>query len=178
MNILVSILLAWLFADFITGVVHWAEDRLLDKPSRFKFLNAVKADNQLHHWKPTAMLRFTVSENINTSVVIAWPLALALFFASAPVAIWLGVFLSGFGNIVHRWAHTPATQLNGVIRFLQAIGFFVPSKSHWRHHFNKSGLIRSSQAVDRYCVMTAYLNPILDRVKFFRFLEFIFRRSA
>lgn len=173
MTWIMTILFAWLLADLISGIAHWAEDRLLISPSRFKFLEILRADNDLHHSEPAAMLKFTISENINTSVVIAWPLSLFCYMMSFPTVIWLAVFFASFGNLVHRFAHTPPRKLNSIVRFFQKTGLLLSFGHHFAHHFDSDGVIEKKNSQIRFCVMTNWLNPLLDKIRFFRFLEWL-----
>lgn len=171
---MLTVLLAWLLADFMSGIIHWAEDKMLNTPQRFKFLEAVRKDNDLHHLHPTAMTRWSLWENINTTAVITIPLTLLLLLIGAPMILWLGVFFATFANIVHRFAHLPRHKVGWVFRYLQYVGLFLSLDHHARHHWDESGLIPKKETTQRYCPMTNWLNPILDRLQFFRFLEYLF----
>lgn len=166
-----QILCAWLLADFGSGVVHWAEDRLLNETSRFQFLNGIKADNDLHHHRPGAMVQFTLWENINTSAPFTLPLSAVLLYLGAPLVITMAVFFATFANIIHRWAHMPPRAVNPLIKFMQSIGLFISFEHHLRHHFNSKGLVRKEDTTGKYCPMTSWLNPLLDYVRFFYLLE-------
>src|SRR3954462_10983828 len=110
-----SILFAWLLADFIAGIVHWAQDKLIVRETKYSFLNSIKKDNDIHHANPRHFLFYTITENISTSVIFAWPIAFALFFAGAPVIAWLTFFFVGFGNAIHRFSHSRKNELNWAI---------------------------------------------------------------
>lgn len=168
-----KVLLAWLLADFIAGVVHWAQDKLLDVETAFDFLNTFKEDNDLHHAKPAAMLKLSAWENMRGSALFAWPLSFALYFTNAPTVLWLGVFFSAFGNAIHRFAHVPNPRW--LIRGLQEIGFFCSFEHHMPHHVDANGLVTKENSTRRYCVMSAWLNPLLDGVGFWRGLNWIAR---
>jgi plasmanylethanolamine desaturase len=167
----VDVLFAWLLADFISGIIHWSEDRYLNTPSRFKFLDGIRTDNDLHHLKPYAMLKFKVFQNINTSVVIAWPLALILYFIGAPTFIWLALCFVSFGNLVHRWAHTIPDRQDPLVRLLQRIGLLCSFEQHALHHFSTTGVVKKEESSMRFCVMTCWLNVLLDKINFFKALE-------
>jgi ubiquitin-conjugating enzyme E2 variant len=169
--IVLEILGAWLLADFGSGIVHWAQDRLLNETSRFKFLNSIKDDNDLHHHRPGAMIQLTMWENINTTAPFTIPLSIILFAVGCPLVIWLAVFFASFANIIHRWAHIPLRSTNLVIKSMQATGLFISFEHHLRHHFNSHGLVRKEDTTGKYCPMTNWLNPILDGVGFFYLLE-------
>jgi len=168
------ILYAWLLADFLSGLFHYLEDRVFKYPSFSRALDSIILDNEVHHKNPVAMLKYTESENINGSVVFAWPLALILFLLGAPTILWLAVFFASFANLVHRFAHTPFKQLNFFIKFMQCTGLFITARHHNKHHYKVRGLVDRKSASVRFCVMTNWLNPLLDTVQFFKFLDYLF----
>lgn len=172
-----KLIAAWILADFISGLGHWAQDRLLNHESRFKFLNTIKRDNDLHHAKPGAMVQFSHWKNIDTSVVIALPVAGILYALGFDPIVFMAVLFASVANIVHRYAHVPVLKIPPLIRKLQVIGIFQSPHHHVGHHFDRKGLIKKENATIRYCVMTNWLNPILDRIRFWHFLELIFRRE-
>lgn len=166
----IKVLLAWLLADFITGLVHWFEDKYLDS-SKFAIIDDIAKNNDIHHEKPTAMLISSAWSNIKQSAYVAWPIAFLLFLLNAPFVIWLGVAFSSLGNLIHRWAHTPAKQLNLAIRIMQKTGLFISYREHDLHHRSMLKLIPKYLAGYKYCTMTNYMNPLLDNIKFWDTLE-------
>jgi hypothetical protein len=168
---------SWLLADFLTGLVHWWEDRAIVGASRFKFINGVRADNERHHDMPGWFLRYSWWGNINTTAPFALSLSLILFITGAPVIMWLTTLFLSFGNLVHRWAHEPPGKLPRVITLLQRTGILLSYHHHAEHHFDPmSGrLLSRERSYRRYCVMTSWLNPILDGIGFFNFLNRVFR---
>jgi ubiquitin-conjugating enzyme E2 variant len=170
--LLLNILLSWLFADFLTGIVHWFEDRYID-PDKFDVFG-VGADNKLHHEKPTAMIDSHWFENIRYSAVVAWPLALLLYLLGFHVVIWLGVAFSAFGNLIHRFSHLPERKKNRIIKLMQKTGLFITSEHHDKHHRSMKRLIPKQEAGYKFCAMTNWLNPVLDTVHFWALLERFF----
>ena len=171
MMIGLTILGAWLLADFATGIVHWAEDKFLDREFKISFLNQLRADNDLHHSKPAALIRYTYWENINTSAPFTLPSAAILFAVGAPAWLCLAVFFGTFANLVHRFSHTPQGRLPKWIRFMQRTGLFISIPHHAKHHFDAKGLVTKENSTRHYCPMTNWLNPWLDRLRFFHLLE-------
>lgn len=165
------ILASWLLADFLSGLVHWWEDRAIIGTSPFAFINSVRADNERHHLKPGYFLRFTWWGNINTTAPFSFALAGLLLLFGAPMILWLTAFFISFGNLVHRWAHEPKEKLPRVITLLQRTGLFISQEHHWGHHFENGRLVSRENSYRRFCVMTNWLNPALDYVGFFRLLE-------
>jgi hypothetical protein len=163
-----TILCAWLLADFISGLAHWAQDRIL-KPSGSRFWNSVIADNVLHHKNPAAMLKFSILENIRISVCAMWPMSLLLFLVGCHTVIWLAFFFVSFGNGIHWFSHQ--RKVNFFIKTLQKSGLFASFDHHKSHHASAGRLVSRGQATIRYCVMTNWVNPILDGINFFRLLE-------
>lgn len=163
--IALQILVAWLLADFLSGVVHWLEDRYLGERS-LDFAQGIAADNQLHHERPTAMLLNSYWGNMRSGAYVAWPLGAMLWFAHAPLWLWAGVTLCAFGNLVHRFAHTPRVQLPRWIRGLQEFGLFISHAHHDTHHREEGRLIPKTRASRAYCAMTDWVNPLLDRLRF------------
>lgn len=166
MSTLLQLLIAWLLADFITGVFHWFEDRYLDGNASLEFARGVATDNVLHHDKPTAMLLNSKWENMRSAAVFAWPIAFFAWEFGAPLWLWLGLALTAFGNLVHRFAHTPYRQLPRWIRGLQEFGLFISRDHHATHHYAMGQRITKANAAQAYCPMTDWMNPILDRLRF------------
>lgn len=166
------ILFSWLLADFLSGVVHWWEDRAMKGASKFEFLNRVREDNERHHKAPGFMLRYSYWENVNTTMPAAFAISAILMIMGVPTFICLAVFFTGFGNLVHRWAHDPPARLNTLIKVMQFTGLFISKHHHDVHHYTEQGtLISREGATERYCVMTNWLNPTLDKVGLWRALD-------
>lgn len=170
MLLLLKILIAWLLADFITGVVHWFEDRYMDSYS-LNFLDSIAKDNDLHHRKPTAMLLSSGWTNMKSAAAFAWPLAALLWLFGAPLLVWLPLFFAAFGNLIHRWSHVPKKKHPRWIRGMQEFGLFISQQSHEQHHRSMKQLIPKHLAGYKFCGMTDWLNPVLDSFGFWTALE-------
>ena len=152
---LVTIMACWLLADFLSGFWHWAEDRYFrtDWPWIGKY---IAAPNELHHEQPTAFL-FNTYWKRNWTTILPAAICFAFVFPSPWCLAF--VFVSQ-ANEVHAWAHT---KCNRLIRMLQEVGLLQSAAHHSRHH-------KSPFAI-RYCVMSNWLNPLLDELRFWRGLE-------
>lgn len=171
-----TLLLAWLLADFFAGLVHWAQDTLLDRPSRFKSLDTIRLDNDWHHDKPHELGNYPFHSNIRSAAIIAWPLVLILFLADAPTIIWLSLFFASLGNGIHKYSHVPKRKLHPLVKFMQRTGLFISQYQHGRHHYSAGKVIGKKDASVCYCPMTSWLNPVLDWFGFFPMLTRIFGR--
>lgn len=165
MEIVIEVVLAiaaLLAVDFVSGFVHWAEDTFgtEETPVVGRW---IVAPNVLHHLDGGAFLkRGWFASN--------WDLGLAGLLI-AGVAWWLGrldaavvVFAVGgaFANQIHKWNHA-ASRAPLVVRGLWATGVLQRPAHHAGHHGGGKNT--------HYCVVTPFVNPVLDRLRFWRGLE-------
>lgn len=163
---LLTIVAAWLLADFITGAVHWLEDRYMDDDTSLEFARGVATDNVLHHDKPTAMTLNTGWENMRSGAIFAWPAGLLAWLMGAPDWLWMGLAFASLGNLIHRFAHLPDSRLPRWIKGMQQFGLFISKDHHATHHYAMGRRVSKAQAAIAYCPMTDWLNPLLDRLDF------------
>lgn len=163
--ILINILAAWLVADFISGLVHWFEDRYLDETT------SIGRDNTLHHNDPRAMTRIPYWQNVDSSLAYGIPLAIVLWIAGAHQIFILSMFFACFANLVHRFAHEKKSATPEIVKLLQSTGLMISPRAHAPHHSERGILIPKSQAKDKYCAMTSWMNPLLDKIGLWHKLE-------
>lgn len=173
--ICLKILSAWLLADLLAGIIHWVEDKGFPETS-MHFFEDLNADNTLHHEKPRAMLTYSYWGNISISAIFTLPLAGGLYYVNAPQILTLAIFFSTFGNLVHRFAHAPIGRIPWPIKLIQKTGLFITPSHHAGHHYeikkrSSTKLLSKAQAYRRYCPMTNWLNPTLDYLKIWAFME-------
>lgn len=157
---------AVLLADFITGIVHWWEDAYGD-PSWPVVGPLVVKPNIDHHEQPRLFLKSSfLMRNYQpflaswVSMAIAWALGL-------PWWIVFALFLAGFGNEVHAWAHRSRKDNGRLISCFQEIGLIQGVRHHAVHH----------QCVDRqFCTLTNFLNPLLELIGFWVAIEWVLAR--
>ena len=166
---IIKIFLCIIIADFITGFVHWLEDTygLPDWP--FGLGKHVVEPNIIHHEKPTLMVTMSnaFKRNFITAIPASIVVGIAFYFygwSCWPFALVL--LLSGFlGNEIHAWNHTPTSKLHPFIVFLQDTAIIQSRKQHAIHHkkpYNKY-----------YCTITNITNAVLERIYFWRTLEYL-----
>lgn len=152
------LLSAWLGADLVTGAVHWWEDRYgnPDWPVIGKF---VVQPNILHHTDQRAFLAGNYWQRNWTTIV---PALLIAAVAYACGQRWLAIvaMFSSQANELHGWAHQKCSR---PIRGLQMLGILASPEDHAEHH-------ETPYSTD-FCVMTGWLNPVLERLRFWRTLE-------
>jgi ubiquitin-conjugating enzyme E2 variant len=165
--LLVEILAVVLAADFISGVVHWWEDRyarLNGGP-----LQQVAIDNLRHHARPREFL----AKGYWASSWDLWLLGAAAVSACALVGaitwhVVLFAVLVANANQVHKWAHRTREENGGVVGSLQRLHLLQTARHHGRHH--------QGSRDSHYCVLTNFLNPLLEEVQFWRRLERVVKR--
>lgn len=153
-----------MLADFITGLVHWWEDAY-GLPTWPIIGKLVIEPNIQHHLDPTFMIRMgtVFGRNVQTLVIAG---AFCIVGWMVGIVGWKFVtiaFLSGVGNETHAWCHGGGQ--NPVVRFLQDMCLVITPTHHAKHHhspYNK-----------RFCTLTNWVNPILDRAKFWQGLEWL-----
>ena len=158
MIIILNVFLSILFAELVSGIFHWWEDRYgnPDWPIIGKF---IIEPNIRHHQYPTEFCKGSYLYR-NSSTLIPTLAAAAIFYWQ-PV-ICLGFILMSQSNEIHSWSHQKCSY---PIRMLQKIGIVQSPQQHYIHH---------KRPYDRYyCVMTNYFNPILSYLKFWQILEAI-----
>ena len=152
----------YLLVDFISGIIQWSEDRYGAETTPL-IGNAIKK-NILHHHRPRHITRITLREAMAPTVFIA----LGIFAVGTLLGLfgWQLLLLSLLGmnvNTVHRWAHSTPKDLHWIIRTLQKVRLIQTPQHHALHH----GLPR----VTHYCAFTNWMNPVLERLRFWRGAE-------
>ena len=161
--LMVQAVLIVLLVDFLSGLVHWAEDTFWteDTPIVGRW---VVAPNALHHVDGSA---FVARSWLGSSwdLLLAGVLVLAWCAASGHLGwqAWLFVLVGVNANQFHKWAHAPRGQVPAPVRWLQRARILQPPAHHAGHHRGGKNT--------RYCVVTVLLDPLLDRSGFWRALE-------
>ena len=153
------ILLSYLFADFIAGLFHWWEDQYATEDMPIIGV-LISGPNSLHHSSPSAFLRGSYwGRNWTTILPAIVAACLASFFSGWLV---LPLLFASQANEIHGWSHQ---KCNRLIRCLQETELLASVKHHAKHHVDPFSR--------RYCVMSGWLNPILDELQFWASLESI-----
>ncbi len=158
-----QIFILWLFADFITGVVHWWQDAY-GNPTWPIIGKYVIEPNLIHHQDPRHMLKVSYISRVNTSVITAAILATVFWFVGwHSWQIIVCLIFSSQGNEIHAIGHRSDKENRKFICWLQKIGLLQTRKTHGWHH--------KAPYDTNFCVMTEFLNPILNKINFWMKLE-------
>jgi hypothetical protein len=151
---------AYLFADLLTGIFHWWEDRY-GNPA-WPILGAlVVAPNIQHHKSPSAFTKGNYFYRNWTTLVPTLALG-ALCYLSGEYFLALTCLFMSQSNELHCWSHMRCSY---PIRLLQRTGLIQTPKMHAIHH---------KRPYDQnYCVMTSFLNPPLTAIHYWGALEYL-----
>ncbi len=160
---LVKVLLIILSADFISGLVHWWEDAY-GNPN-WKFIGkSIVQPNIEHHQYPRKFLLNTFFDRVKISMITGVVICVVLaFFNMFSIEIAVTLFYAAMANQVHAMAHRTDKENGKLVVWLQKIGLLQSRKMHGYHHKSPYNL--------NYCILTNYLNPILNVFNFWDVLE-------
>ena len=156
-------------ADLVSGAVHWAEDAYA-RPG-VPILGALAKDNLRHHWRPREFLA-------KSWIASSWDLLLASVAVIAAAAL-LGclswhvvvfVALVTNANQIHKWAHMNRAEVPLVVHWLQRAYLIQTPRHHGRHH--------AGARDSNYCVITNFVNPLLEEIRLWSRLESAIHRLS
>jgi len=149
--------------DFVSGLIHWAEDTF-GSASNPIYGKWIVEPNTLHHEQPAAFISKTWWQS-SWDLSLVSGLIVLVFYLNDHLSwhVVLFAFLGANANQLHKYAHMSPLNVPVLVRFFQNIGLFQKAKHHALHH--------QGQKNSAYCVITPYLNPVLDYIYFWRFLE-------
>jgi hypothetical protein len=164
----VAAFFGYLAADFLSGIVHWAGDRWGTEETFMLGPTIVKPFRE-HHVDEKAITRHGFVETngnncMGTTVILVFSLLLpedglfGLFCRTSAVSLSFGLFAT---NQFHKWSHLDTPPLP--IRVLQRLHLILPVDHHAIHH--------KAPYDCYYCITTGWLNPLLQRIRFFELLE-------
>jgi ubiquitin-conjugating enzyme E2 variant len=152
-------------ADFTSGLVHWSADTY-GNPRMPIFGGFVRTFRE-HHADQVDITRHDFIETNGDVCIFSSPVHFVLLcWLEDPLALFcvLGVFVGSYANSqIHKWAHSEKRPWP--VRLLQAVRGFNSPAHHAKHH--------SGPHLTHYCITTGWMNPVLDRIGFFRRLEWL-----
>ena len=166
-SILLAIVAGAIFADFVSGLVHWFADTWFEETMPILGRRLLRPF-RVHHVNPDDFLRRNFIDTNGDVSMVMLPLLLSIYLAP-PIA---GVFLLSAcvaawpTNQVHQWAHMPDPPR--AVAWLQSKGVLLSGDDHRKHH--------EPPYVDYYCIATGWLNRPLTKIQFFRRLEALVTR--
>ena len=169
LTVAIQVVGLYFLLDFVTGVVHFWMDRYgrEDMPVVGK---AVIEINTLHHENPRKMTTRSYWYLCKSTWFGVAFMLLAVYLITGAVSWrwWFIAILGGNANIVHQWAHMFPNEKPAVVNWLQKVGVIQRPHNHARHH--------TKPETRAYCTYTPWLNPFLDRIRFWFTIEAILAR--
>jgi ubiquitin-conjugating enzyme E2 variant len=149
--------------DLVSGLVHWVEDTFWTEKTPV-LGRWVVTPNVLHHHSPSAFVEKSWLESSWDLLLVGLGI-LAVAWATHCLTwqVWLFVAVGANANQIHKWAHLPARRLPLAVRALQRVGILQSAAHHAAHHREAKN--------SAYCVITPWVNPVLDRLGMWRALE-------
>jgi len=160
-----ALVLAVEFADFGTGIYHWAIDNYgsASTPVVGSQIEAFQG----HHEEPWTITHRDFCNNCYPTCIATMPFLLGFVaLATSPyLLIWSVTACAGiaFCQEFHKYSHTLKSQCHPFANWFQENGLLVARKAHLRHH--------RPPFETNYCIVTGHMNTFLDRMGFFRVLE-------
>jgi len=173
-----------IFADFMSGLVHWGADTWGNLEWPFVGTTYIRSFRE-HHIAPTAMCDHdwfeTNGDNFMLVVIPLISLSMKDYLSNSPDGItvpWTELFMSMFWlstaigiamtNQFHQWSHKQKPP--ALVSLLQSYWIILPKSSHSLHH---------RPAFDgSYCITTGWLNPLLDFTNFWRYAESVVHKMT
>ena len=163
-----AVVLGYLAADLISGLVHWALDTWGSATTPLLGQGFIRPFRE-HHTDPLSITRHDfVATNGNTCMaslpLLAGACALPLtsvgrvLTAAFLLSLTLGLLAT---NQIHKWAHQPDP--GPVVRGLQRCRLILTPEHHHVHHV--------APYATHYCITTGWLNAVLASLRFHRRAE-------
>jgi ubiquitin-conjugating enzyme E2 variant len=170
-SVLLAIPLGIVGGDLLSGVVHWFADTYFTEDTPVIGRSLVKPF-RLHHIYPRDICTHNLVEIAGNVSILAVPaLSMCLYLLwLLPESGWLAFKVLCISvlavttvatNQFHKWAHQEDP--SPFARWLQRTRLVLNPSHHEKHHTAPFNL--------NYCITNGWLNPLLNRIRFFRRLE-------
>lgn len=170
--VVLAIPIAHLSGDLVSGFVHWAADTYGSENTPVVGQSLIKPF-RMHHLYPRDICVHNLVSTVGNTCILAVPvLALCLYLlwitdhgllAFIILCTTLMAAATVATNLFHKWAHQESPSKG--IRLLQRMRLVLDPDHHQLHH---------TQPFDKhYCITNGWLNPLLNKIGFFRKIEAI-----
>lgn len=167
-TVVLKIVSVVLITDFVSGLFHWWEDTY-GHPFWPIVGTHVTRPNILHHYAPRAILAKSWILSSRTLLAIGVAIALVAWLAGALTwMLVLGLTFAVNMNQVHKWSHHRPQENPPLVRWLQRWGALQSPTHHRAHHIHERNT--------NYCILTNFVNPVLERVHLWSAIEWIVAR--
>jgi ubiquitin-conjugating enzyme E2 variant len=159
---LIKLFFTVVLADFISGLVHWLEDAYARPDMRL--VGKIAEENLRHHARPREFISKSWWES-SSDLLLVGLLALLVSLLTHTFSGWLLLFvgLTINANQIHKWSHQGPRENPKIVTWLQQKKVLQTPREHARHHRGEKN--------SHYCVITNHLNPVLEKIGFWKGLE-------
>ena len=169
--VLLAIPLGLLGGDLVSGIVHWAADTYCSEDTPVVGPSLVKPF-RMHHVYPRDICTHGLVATVGNVCILAvpvlcfnlylmWLMPESGWLAFTVVCVALISLATVATNQFHKWAHQEEPW--AFARFLQRTRLVLEPSHHQLHHTEPFNI--------HYCITNGWLNPLLNKIKFFRRLE-------
>lgn len=159
---LIKLFFTVVMADFVSGLVHWLEDAYA-RPG-MPLVGRIAEENLRHHARPREFLGKNWWESSSDLVLIGLvTMLVALLTHTFSTWLLLFVVLTINANQIHKWAHQGPRENPVIVTWLQKSKILQTAREHAKHH--------SGEKNTHYCVITNFLNPVLETIGFWKSME-------
>ncbi|MEP6637687.1 MAG: fatty acid desaturase CarF family protein [Acidobacteriota bacterium] len=166
-----AIPLSLVWGDLVSGLVHWTADTYFSEETPVVGASLVKPF-RMHHQYPRDICTHNLVSTVGNVCIIAvpmlagclyllwqWPGSGWLEFAILCITLMSGATVAT--NQFHKWAHQEDP--SPLVRRLQRMRLVLNPDHHQVHHTHPFNV--------HYCITNGWLNPLLNKIRFFRRLE-------
>ncbi len=168
---LVAVPVSLVWGDFVSGLVHWAADTYCSEDTPIVGPGFVKPF-RMHHIYPRDITTHHFAATVGNVCVMAVPILLLCLYVmwGWDVSSWLSFLIlcvslmslaTAATNKFHKWAHQEHPP--AYARPLQRLRLVLEPAHHELHH--------TEPFETHYCITNGWLNPLLNKIKFFRRME-------
>ena len=168
---LLAIPLSLVLGDLVSGLVHWVADTYFSEETPIIGQSLVKPF-RLHHLYPRDICTHDLVTTVGNVCIIAVPVLTFCIYVlwTWDVSSWLAFLIlcvalmslaTVLTNQFHKWAHQE--QPSRMVRWLQRTRLVLAPAHHQVHHTKPFNM--------HYCITNGWLNPLLNKIRFFRSME-------
>lgn len=171
---ILAIPIAPILGDLVSGFVHWAADTYGTEKTPLVGRSLIQPF-RMHHLYPRDITVHNLVTTVGNTCILAVPVLLFClyllwaiehgFVAFAILCTTLMAAATVATNLFHKWAHQESPSKG--VRLLQRMRLVLDPDHHELHH---------TRPFDKhYCITNGWLNPLLNKIGFFRKLEAMLR---
>ena len=156
--------MGYLFADFIMAKYHWFKDSYCS-PSTPIIGKFMIQKSRIHHIKPRYILEVSDAKILSESTfwTSLWTIPLVFIFRKFRIFFATLFSFISINDVSHKYAHMDDLERPLWATILQKFRLFQSYEEHHLHHIEPHD--------SNYAPITPWINPILEKINYWRRLE-------